>query len=343
LYPFKPFYKDWLNCSQLFLPTINEIRYTTTNLNINFFSSLSFDESSLKQYRIEAALHCAETLGEKPALTLSGGIDSQCMVQAFKDADLKFDVYTLVFKNNLNKQDVDSARNYCNTLGIKLNEIELDVVSFLTRENYEYGLKYKSASPQFNTHYKMYDIIADMGYSGVCSGGNYIRRNKNTYGINFKRNELNFINYSLVSGFPCQGSFLNFYPNLSWALCLLTQDYDLEFEILNKSPKYFNESDKSKIEKNVYQNKLISYRKAGFNIIPQDKKYTGFEFVKKYFEKLTGDGWTFEKRFRSPLEQLYKPPNNTELLLDETIKETIESIYRKNSTSSYDPSSGIRI
>jgi hypothetical protein len=56
-----------------------------------------------------------------------------------------------------------------------------------------------------------------------------------------------------------------------------------------------------RVKKERYFQKVRSYQRAGFNIIPQETKYTGFELVKKYFENLTGDGWTFERKFRHPL------------------------------------------
>jgi deoxycytidylate deaminase len=70
---------------------IHRLRTDKNQSDIDFFENLKFDAQSLKQYRIDAARLCAETLGDKPALCLSGGIDSQAMVQSWHEAGLEFD------------------------------------------------------------------------------------------------------------------------------------------------------------------------------------------------------------------------------------------------------------
>ena len=122
---FKFFYDNWLKVDDLFEvpdPKLN------VNLSVEFFKNLKFDEQSLKSYRIEAAQESCKMLGPKPALCLSGGIDSQAMVSCWKEADLNFEVFTLVFEDDLNMHDVECARNYCDNRGIKLNEIKIDAI-----------------------------------------------------------------------------------------------------------------------------------------------------------------------------------------------------------------------
>lgn len=299
MYQFKPVYNDWLNIYPIF-EKANALRfydYLDVNLDIKFFQSLQFDYDSLQDYRKEAAIEASKMLGDRPALCFSGGVDSQYMLYAWKEARLQFDTYVLVFDDDLNDQDVSHARNYCRELGIELKEIPIDIARFLTRENYDYGMKYDSASPHFNTHYKLFNILKDMGYTGVCCGGNTPTRilNKNQWGTNYVRNVWNFINYTKVEQFPCIGDFLSFHPKLTWALALLTAgQYNTElFDV------YFNEES----YKNAairYAEKVTSYRKTGVKILEQVQKFTGFEKVKIHFEKKTGDGWAFEKLFRTP-------------------------------------------
>ena len=89
---------------------------------------------------------------------------------AWQEAGLSFDVFSLTFNDGLNEHDVSHARQYCNTLRVKLNEIHIDIVNFLIRENYDVGIKYRSPSPHFNTHYKLFDLLKAQGYTGVCCG-----------------------------------------------------------------------------------------------------------------------------------------------------------------------------
>lgn len=294
---FKAFYNDWLDCSGYINETGEDHRL---NLSVDFFENLRFDSDSLKQYRIEAAARCAETLGERPALCLSGGIDSQAMVQCWKEAGLDFDVIICVFDNELNSQDADHAKMFCEKFNIAYKELTLNIIQFLTRENYLIAEKYKSYSPHFNTHYKMVELLADKGYTGVCFGGIY-PFGDSLYGISFSGSHIHFLKCQHVFPIPCQGSFLSFFPALSWATSLNTARY--RHSCL--TGESFKELKKEDISTLRYQNKVKCFQATGFKIIPQSQKYTGFELVKKFFEKKSGDGWEFEKKFRHPIETMY--------------------------------------
>lgn len=322
---FKAFYNDWLDCSGM----INETgAHHIVNLDAEFFNHLKFDNDSLKQYRIDAAIKCSETLGMKPALCLSGGIDSQAMVQCWFEAKLDFDVVILTFKNDLNIQDSKHAKEYCQTNNIRYIEIELDIVSFLTRENMEVGERYKSCSPHFNTHYKLVEILRERGYTGVCCGGATPYNHLGQYGTNFDQNPYHFLKIQNELGIPMQGSFLSFYPQLAWAIAFLTDRFE-ENVIINDRPNSMRNWDHEQQMNHVrYLQKIKGYHRAGLNVIPQKTKYTGFELVKKYFEDLTGDGWTFERKFRYPLTQRFNKDRNLyKFLLSEEQESVIATIY----------------
>jgi len=264
------------------------------------------------------------------------------MVQCFAEAKIPFDLYILKFKNDLNKQDCDHAIKYCNRFNIDYNIIEIDVLSFLSRENNEYGLKYKSPSPHFNTHYKLFDILRSKGYDGVVAGGNayFYSSIDNGFLPNSNRNCFNYITYSNINEFKCQGNFLSFYPKLAWAISLLSPMIDYK---LNDAIE-FNEQERNYWEYRRYVQKIQGYKRAGFNIIPQNQKYTGFELVKKYLEEKTGDGWTFERLYRHPLEKLmpkYYTFAGQFIYQDPRTKELIDSIYSDNLLPGQGSSSGI--
>lgn len=323
---FKAFYNDWIDCSGM----INETGEShKLNLDPNFFHSLKFDESSLRQYRIDAAKLCAETLGDKPALCLSGGIDSQAMVQCWKEAELDFDVIILTFKNELNVQDSNHAKLFCDQNNIKYVEIELDIVSFLIRENMEIGDKYKSNSPHFNTHYKLAEILFKRGYTGVCCGGSTPYNHLDHYGYNFAQNPFHFLKIQDKFEGVFQGSFLSFYPELTWATAFLTDPFVEEVIVNNKHDGMRTWEHEQRMNHIRYLQKIDGYRRTGFNIIPQETKFTGFELVKKYFEEQTGDGWTFERKFRYPLTMKHNKDVHTyKMYLTPDQKTVIDSIYR---------------
>lgn len=297
---FNFFQNEWLDCHEILdANLLTNVGHLYVNLSKSFFESLRFDTDSLKQYRIKAAVDCYEHLGTKPALCISGGVDSQCAWQSFYDAGIEIDVWTLKFDNDLNMHDFNDAINFANSRNIKLNILELDVLNFLSRENYEYGIKYKSQSPHFNTHYKMCNMLVSKGYTGIICGGSAPLMNEGTEDFlsNYNANFLNYINYSNVSGIYCQGNFLGFSPHLAWAISLLTSKSNF------KQKEFFDQELRNQIESERYNNKIVGYKKAGFNVIPQQQKYTGFELVKKHLEEKTSDGWTFEKLYRHPLEK----------------------------------------
>jgi len=316
---FKAFYNDWLDCSGLINGTdVDHI----VNLDPEFFTNLKFDNESLRQYRIDAAIKCSETLGDNPALCLSGGIDSQAMVQAWHEANLKFTTVIMVFKDGLNKQDSDHAKMFCEKNNYPYIELPFDIVNFLSRDNYSTSEKYKSISPHFNTHYRMAELLRNMGYTGVCCGGCTPYNDKGGYGYNFEKASFDFIRIQDILGIAFQGSFLSFYPELSWSIAFLTDPIDANTELNDTWEDYLFSNHER------YLKKVKSYQRAGFEIIPQETKYTGFELVKKYFENLTGDGWTFERKFRVPIAAKFdKNPHVYKFNLSEKQLKAIQLSY----------------
>lgn len=311
-------------------------------LNLDFFKELKLDTDSLKKYRLEAARITAESIGNKIALCFSGGADSQCMVQCFVEANIPFDLYILKFKNNLNIQDSGHAIKYCEKFNVKYNIIEIDVLSFLSQQNYDYGIKYKNPSPHFNVHFKLFDILRDRGYDGVVAGGNafFYSDVDEQFLPNSNRNCYNYITYSNVSKFKCQGNFLSFYPNLTWAISLLSPSIDYK---LNSAIE-FNEEERNYWEYKRYVQKVQGYKRAGFNIMPQSQKFTGFELVKKHLEKKTNDGWAFERLYRHPLEKIlarHSTVTGQFIFKDAGTEELLNSIYRDNLLPGQGSPSGI--
>ncbi len=274
----------------------------TVNLPVEFFNNLQFDQESLTQYRIDAAKLCAETLGDKPALCFSGGADSQAMLQCWHEAKLNFDTFIVVFNDGLNRQDSDHAISFCKERGYPYKELHFNVIQFLNRDNYECGIKYNSHSPHFNVHYRIVEMLKDMGYTGVCNGGDAPYNHNEVWGENFSKNPFHFLKIQDKLGIPFQGSFLSFYPQLAWSIALFTKFNSDVFKGVDTVIRDWEAE--QEIRHYRYTKKIFAYQKVGLNIIPQETKFTGFELVKKYYENLTGDGWTFERKFRHPLVAL---------------------------------------
>lgn len=319
---FEAFYKHWCTYELTTHRTGPELWFNV-ELGSDFFNRLKFTPSNLKKYRIQAARRASKMLGERPALCLSGGVDSQAMIQCWQEAGLNFDVVILVFTDSLNRQDVDHARLYCKENNITPIEITLNVKRFLATESYELACRYKCPSPHFATHYKLFDLLREQGYTGVCAGGSYPFFMDNRWKSPHSSATINFVDYAEISGFPALGDFLNYSPELAWSLSLLSPPVASTSKDCN--PLSMQELDRQTALR--YLSKTTAMKAHGFNIIPQDKKYTGFEFVKDYFgKKAGGDGWAFERLFRRPLEVLY-PLASIHFTVPDDVRKTLDKLY----------------
>jgi len=300
------------------------------NLDKTFFENLKFDKESLAQYRTNAAVECSKTLGDNPALCLSGGIDSQAMVLCWQEAGLKFDVIIGVFKDGLNKHDSDHAKMFCRQHSIPYKELEIDIVKLLTSQNYLISQKYKSYSPHFNVHYKIVEILAEQGYTGTCFGGVTPFKRNGVYGENFSGAPFHFLKIQDILPIPMQGSFLSFYPELTWAIGLQCEDVVHEGSSTSSNLRSMKNIDD--LNKLRYEKKVNSYLYSGLKTMPQDTKFTGFELVKDYFAEKYNDGWTFEKRFRYPISSEFLKDKHQQynFLIDKETLNCIESIYFNN-------------
>jgi hypothetical protein len=330
---FEYYHNNWLDVSNY----VNFHAELNVNLDTEFFDSLRFDADSLKTYKIDAVNKLLPSLGSKPAICFSGGIDSQITWHCFNEANIDIDVYVLVFKDDLNIQDVSHAMKFADKHKFKINYIEIDVLNFLSRENAEYGKKYKSLSPHFNTHYKLCDILRSKGYTGfVCGGGTpLLTENVSLWGNNYSQNFLNYINYSEISETFCQGNFLGFYPHLAWAVTLLTPSF-----INETYGKDLNLSERFELESQRYKEKIQGYTNSKFDVIPQKQKYTGFELIKDKLQSDYGDGWAFEKFYRYPL-RAYAPDIRMIFKFDQSVVEKIKQLNLKNTRPGFCSPSGI--
>lgn len=323
-YPFEPYKDNWLTFPDPTNNLLKRIDYTV-NLPLDFFNDLKFDKDSLLQYRIDAANNAAATLGDNPVLCLSGGIDSQAMIQCWQEAGLKFDVAVLVFNNELNSHDTEFAKLFCEKNNITFKEIHINVIEYLVREHYIQAEKYHCTSPHFSTHYKMFDMLREMGYTGICCGGQAFAKDETIWGPCLSAAQINYLEYSRINQFPIIGNFLGYDPNLCWSIAILTPS---EFKWEVSAHDSLNDATQKR-----YSAKAEGYIRHGFDIIPQEAKFTGFEKVKEYFAAQTDDGWTFEKRFRHPLERRFGMIQGGNLILSESQAEILARLYRTHNTA----------
>ena len=119
-----------------------------------------------------------------------------------------------------------------------------------------------------------------------------------------------------------------FSPELALALAVSTPQADIKIEEDHVDWETYKEVRHAK-----YEQKIISYKRIGFDIIQQPTKYTGFEKVKEHFEDKLGDGWAFERQFRDPLAKMPNvntDMNNYKMDLKADQQVFLDSIYFKH-------------
>lgn len=297
------------------------------NLNLSADKIESINPDKIWDYSVESVKILQKELGEKPALCLSGGIDSQVMVDCFIRADAIFDVVIMRFPENLNLHDIKTAIEFCDSRQLKYKFIDVDVISFLNRELLTFAGKYDVSSPQFATHFKMFEILQQQGYSSAVCGGNTLVNSSNGWTCPTTKEQNDWRDYSIRSKFYVMGDFLSYFWKFSLLLsCNLEKSFIADTKNLGVLSS-LNNYDDMLLEK--YKIKTAGYRSAGFDIIPQETKLTGFERVKEEYKKQNDDGWAFEKNFRTPLTMINPGPKKSQLILDIKQNSALNALYDK--------------
>lgn len=295
-------------------------------------SQLEFHPAAYRSYRVDAAQRLVQGK-QRIALAVSGGIDSQAMLQSFVEAGIDFDIATMVFNYDYNSHDVEFARQTAERYGRKIVEIPLDVMRFLQLQLWDYAEKYQCNSPQFSCHHWFYEQLISLGYDCVIAGGHtWIPWAGNTWIWGNTPARHAWWTFAQVNQFALRGNFLA----STWQLnCAITLNYPLHEQVDDSRGKVTDDDETGRlIEAAQYQKKVLAFRNFGFDIIPQKNKFTGFEKVKAYFNDAAQDPYTFESRFRWPLQERW-PDVGGRLVLEDYFSAQLLDI--KKSTPSLSP------
>lgn len=217
---------------------------------------------------VDAAVQSVKRIAEKyPApftLMVSGGIDSQAMLQAWVKSGVPFKALSIVYVdeegNPFNLHDLDTLPFVAGKLGVPIEYRTLKLIQFIEFELEDYVLKHRCTSPQICTHMKMSEMIED---GTVVFSGNFF-----TGGANLDYTVLGLHRYTVNSGRSIIPFFFIHDPELVGACHKLCKAVWKNFEDVVP-----------------YQRKVDIYRIGGFDVTPQTSKLTGFEMVKKYYDK----------------------------------------------------------
>ena len=295
------------------------------NYSVIDLDSLEFHPEAYRRYRTDAAHHLAT--GKKIVLAISGGVDSQAMLQSFTEAGIDFDIASMVFEREFNSQDMDFARAVARKYNKDLVEVKLDVFKFLHYHLDSYAEKYQCNSPQFACHHWFYEQLIEQGYDCIVAGG------QTWYPLHFDKwcwtntpARHAWWTFAKVNNFALHGNFLASTWQMNFSVAL---NYDL---VGAREPGVKVDDEYWRIQSlEQYARKVRAFKRYGFDIIPQEHKFTGFEKVKDYFNNAANDPYNFEIRFRYPYEQRW-PLIKGELVLEESFSNRLLDI--KKSTAS---------
>ncbi len=253
---------------------------------------------------VTAANIILDTYPQPINILLSGGIDSQAMVEAFiKTGRNDFTVVCFEFKNDLNDYDVYWAKSHAEHFGYSLSIIPFDIVGFHETCLIDIARETNNHSPHIISHVGMIDSI-----EGTCVlAGNPIGRIENARYIDVP-------NYSLIGTMrykskPVVGQFFLFTPELVYSFLKLQTSFS-----------------------EAYRDKAARYQAAGFSLVLPPKKYHGFERLKEHYDQFEdrvskrtrrhfnakyGSDRIYDHMFRHPLMDLIPYSEQTSARLSE--------------------------
>lgn len=227
-------------------------------------------------------------------LLASGGIDSQAMIYAWKQSNYPFNVYSFRYNDTYNLHDIDTLAVFCKREGIQYKIIDFDYISFLETEHDSIAKKYQCSSPQITMHIKMASF-----FQGTCIyAGNFL----NTGSANLTHAIMGLYRFSnTIEGKNVIPYFFLHTPELAYSFRKL----------------------KNIDNSGGYTKRIQMYQDGGFPVIPQEKKFTGFEKFKEYYDNhqyvlqdITNrlkfhnraSHRPFDWLFRYPYEELFQDP-----------------------------------
>lgn len=194
-------------------------------------------------------------------LMVSGGIDSQAMIYSWIKYGKNFIPTSVVYTNNLNDYDLESLRAFSNQQKLDVEYVNFNLLDFYQTTYNQIAEKYRCISPHFGAHLGMIENLngtcifsGDMGFDG---------------GIGLFPANMCVLRASFVR--PIVPYFFFHTPELAYAGA-----YTLKKQGIKP---------RKNTPDTVYENKSFFYKKLGFPIIPQVKKFTGFEKVKEYYDE----------------------------------------------------------
>jgi hypothetical protein len=254
----------------------------------------SWTDELLRSNLLESTFQLGKSLGDNILVALSGGSDSQVACLALQQAGVPFTAAILVFDQEFNKDDVNSAINFCKVNDIKYITVDVEIIGFLARQMPTYVDKYQCPSPQICTHLWFFEqLIKNYNSSAIICGGNmpFMRDNKWNFGST--RAQSAWMTFKDVNNFNLIGNYRAY-----------SFDIAVAFMMAHKNTITIQPDDEKRCPLH-YASKIQGMYNLGFNIIPPAKKLTGFEEIKKMLNASVKGSLVFDRWYRRPHEKKY--------------------------------------
>lgn len=246
------------------------VRYGWTeelNCNYNLFENLYIDFSKTHITSVDKPINSAlytvnEIVNNYPApynLFCSGGIDSQSMLYSWILSTKKFEVFFVRYTINdevVNYHDYHTLGLFCKKFKIDVNFLDLNIIDFLENGLREVAILYNCSSPHICTHIKISELVP---HGTVIFSGESIGK-----GVPINFAILGLARYSNFIKLNSQKRVIPF--------------FFLETPQIAYSFKVYNRLSKKRVKK------VNLYLEHDFDIILPEKKFTGFEKVKEYYD-----------------------------------------------------------
>jgi hypothetical protein len=260
----------WIHSASRALPARKLIGYI---MNLWFNVSDKLIDFTVNEFKetvkspLAAAIEAVNVIVENyPApynLLVSGGIDSQAMLYAWKMSNHPFNAVSFRYNQDFNWHDIKTLPQFCEQENIEYKIIDFDYLDFLENEYDSIARKYRCSSPQIAMHIKMAIMLPG---TRIFSG-----------------------NFLSSSSAPLSCAVLGIYR------------FSMTEEGKNTIPYFFLHTPELAYSFNyfIYSNLygpvtqtnfsdqypwVKEYQMMGFPIIPQEKKFTGFEKFKEHYD-----------------------------------------------------------
>lgn len=241
--------------------------------------------------------------GLKPSIFFSGGVDSEIILRAYIDIGANPDIYVVRYENDINIYDVSYAIAISNSLGLKCNIIDFDLLKFYENDAERISEESQIDRPRMLPHLKFtegVDGLIIVGHGDVGLG--WFRTNsdysaKGTWLAEDFEHDLGCDKYTILKNRSAIYQWFKWTPGLIISATQLTW-----------FKKLINDEYYGKM--GINSTKIIGFREAYPYLMNRNKK-TGFENIDSVilefeeFLKRKYNGLPYRNSRISTLDELY--------------------------------------